>query len=339
MIVPADTLRLAFGAEAGTPPVLPATPPFQLARITSETIALNAQTQNSAELNPSGQVSDSILTGANTTGDVNFEVSNNPWFEEMLSALLRDVWGTGMYDGVALTPDQLIVGALLKTYTIEKRFSMPGGVFDYHRFRNCAVANGSITITPGAPIVGKVTIAGGPLDEPDDAEIPGSVYTSAGEEPVMTAPLVTELTIDAGTVVARCLSQFVVNLNSNVRGIQCIGTLGEREKVLGRFEAAMTGTVYFASDDMLLHLLHQDTFPVTLKITDSLGAFYTFEFPRCKVTAAPVTAGGGTNSDVTVALAMSALFDEAKGSTLLITRSADVIAAAAAGARRSAVTA
>jgi hypothetical protein len=171
------------------------------------------------------------------------------------------------------------------------------------------------------------------LDEPDAAEIPGSVYASAGEEPIMTAPLVTELTIDAGTVTARCLSQFVMDFNSNVRGIQCIGTLGEREKVLGRFEAKMTGTVYFASDDMLLHLLNQDTFAVTVKITDSMGAFYTFDFPRCKVTAAPVTAGGGTNSDVTVALAMSALYDEAKGSTVLVTRSVDTLLAAAAAGK------
>jgi hypothetical protein len=321
MIVPADTLRLAFGAEAGTPPVLPATPAFQLARITTETIAFNPTTQNSAQLDPSGQVRDSIMTGANSNGEVNFEVSNNPWLEEMLSALLRDTWGVGTYDGAALTADEIIVGTLLKTYTVEKRFTMGAGVFDYHRFRNCAIAAGSITIAPGAPINGRLTVSGGPMDDPASAEIPGSVYTDGGSEPVMTAPLVTELTIDAGTVTARCLSQFVMDFNSNVRGIQCIGTLGEREKVLGRFEVKMTGTVYFASDDMLQHLLDQDEFAVTVKVTDSVGAFYTFDFPRCKVTAAPVTAGGGTNSDVTVALAMSALYDETKGSTVRITRS------------------
>src|SRR5262245_20704217 len=233
MPVPADTLRLAFGAEAGTPPTLPTPPTWQLARITTESIALAAQTQPSAEPDPSGQVRDSILTGANTAGDVNFEVSNNPWLEEMLSALLRNNWGTGSFDATPLTPDELIVGALLKTYTIEKRWTMPGNVYNYHRFRNCAVATGAITIAPGAPISGTLHVIGGPLDDPDDAEIAGSIYTSAGSEPVMTAPLVTELTIDAGTVLARCLSQFVISINSNVRGIQCIGTLGEREKVLG----------------------------------------------------------------------------------------------------------
>lgn len=330
MTVPADLLRLAFGKEAGVPPVLPAAPVFRLARITSESIALTPQTQNSAELDPSGQVRDSILTGATTAGDVNFEVSNNPWLEEMFAAVLRSAWGVGNYNAVALTPDELIVGQLLLFYTIEKRWTMAGGVFDYHRFRNSAIASLALTIAPGNPISGSLSVSGGTMDDPDAAEIVGATYQSAGDEPVMTAPLVTELTIDAGTVSARCLSEFVINFNSNVRGIQCIGTLGEREKVLGRLEATMTGNVYFASDDLLQHLLDQDEFPVAVKITDSVGAFYEFEFPRCKVTAAPVTAGGGTGSDVAVALAMTALFDEAKGSTVRIKRSVDVVAAQAA---------
>jgi len=325
--VPADLLQLAFGKEAGTPPTLPATPVLLLARVTSENIALTPQVQNSAELDPSGQVRDSILTGASTTGDVNFEVSNNPWLEEMLAAVLRNDWGVGMYNAIAVTPDELVPAGLLNFYTVEKRWTMPGGppaIHDYHRFRNCAVAQMAITIAPGAPINGSLTVSGGMMDEvlPDPNPIAGATYTSGGDEPVMTAPLVTELTIDAGTVSARCLSEFVINMNSNVRGIQCIGTLGEREKVLGRLEINMTGTVYFASDDLLVHLLEQDTFPVSVTITDSEGASYEFEFPRCKVTAAPVTAGGGTNSDVTVALAMTALFDEAKGASVIVRRSA-----------------
>lgn len=320
MTASADSLRLAFGKEAGVPPVLPDPPQFQLARITSETLALTPQVVNSGELDPSGQVKDSILTGATSGGDVNFEVSNNPWLEEMLAALMRNDWGVGNYNGVQVTADQLIVGQLLNRYTVEKRFTLEDGAFTYHRFPHSAVASGVITISPGNPITGTFSISSGGQDDPDDAELPLAVYVPAGDKPVMTAPLVTELTIDAGTVQARCLSEFVINLNSNVRGIQCIGSLGEREKVLGRLEATLTGTVYFASDDMLQHLLDQDTFPVLVTVTDSEGASYSFEFPRCKVTAAPVTAGGGTGSDVTVALAMTALYDSAKGSTVLITR-------------------
>lgn len=327
MTAAADGLRLAFGKEAGTPPDLPVPPVFQLARVTSENIALAPQVRASNELDPSGQVRDSILTGATTTGDVNFEVSHNPWLEEMFSAVMRNDWGVGNYDGVALLPDQLIVGQLLKFYAVEKRFALPGDVFTYHRFHHDAIAQMAITIAPGNPITGSLNVSGGPMDDPADAEIAGATYDSAGSEPVMTAPLVTELTIDAGTVSARCLSEFKIDLNSNVRGIQCIGSLGEREKVLGRFEATLSGNVYFASDDLLQHLLDQDTFPVTVKVTDSEGEFYSLTFPKCKVTAAPVTAGGGTNSDVVVALAMSALFDEAKGSTLLLERSSAALGA------------
>jgi hypothetical protein len=326
MLVSADILRLAFLRTE--PPAAPVDQAL-LARLTGESIAMAPTVTNSNELDPSGQVRDSILTGASTSGGVNFEASRNPWLDEMLAAAACGAWGVGEYDGAAVAADQLVPSALLSLYTIEKAWTMPDDSESFHRFLNCAVAGLSLAITPGEPITGAVTISGGPMVDPIPVvPMPGVTYLDPGDHPVMTAPLVTELSVDLGTVSTRCFGTFNLNLINNVRGVQCIGTLGEREKVLGRIEVTLAGTVYFASNDMLQHLLDQDTFPVTLRITDSNGEFYAFEFPRVKVTAAPVVAGG-TGQDVVVDLAMQALYDSTKGSTFLIERSAEVFAALA----------
>jgi len=317
MLVSADTVRLAFLRT--TPPPTIANQAL-LARITGETITMAPTTVVSGELDPSMQVRDSIVTGAATTGAVNYEASRNPWLDEMLSAAVYSEWGVGSYNTIPLTADQLIAAKELKLYTIEKDWTMVDSTHSYHRFLESAIAGLTLAITPGQPITGSVNISGGPMEDPiSTAPISGITYLDPGSNPVMTAPLVTELTVDMGTVSTRCFGTFNVAINNNVRGIQCIGELGQREKVIGRIETTLAGNIYFASNDMLQHLLDQDTFPVTLKITDSLANFYEFEFPRCKVTGAPVHAGG-TGQDVVVALAMQALYDSVKGSSMLITR-------------------
>ena len=323
MLVSADTIKLSFLRT--TPPPDVANQAL-LARITGESIAMAPTVTNSNELDPSGQVKDSILTGAATAGSVNFEASRNPWLDEMLAAACAGKWGVGNVGTppVPVTADQLIPTAQLNLYTIEKDWTMPDASHSFHRFMQCAVSGISLAITPGEPITGAVAIAGGPMQDPIEIiPVPGLTYLSAGDNPVMTAPLVDQLDVDLGSVMTRCFGTFNVAINNNVRGVQCIGTLGEREKVLGRVEVTLSGTVYFASNDMLQHLLDQDTFHVELRITDSEGNFYEFAFPRCKVTAAPVVAGG-TGQDVVVDLAMQALYDETQGASFIVERGAGV---------------
>ena len=116
MAVSSDLLRLAMVRET-TPGVTPATPAFMVARITSEGLNYNPTTQLSNELNPARQVSDVIVSGGSSGGDVAFEVSRNAWFEEMLSAVLGNNWD-------ATLAGRLEVGSILKTYTTEKRFTV-----------------------------------------------------------------------------------------------------------------------------------------------------------------------------------------------------------------------
>src|SRR5262245_61535874 len=155
MPVTADTVRLAIVRETGTPPAPPATPAFKLARMTGESIAFAPTVTQSNELDPSGQVRDSMVTGGASTGTINFELSNHDAFEEYLSGIFGADW----------VADELIPGIELFYYLVEKTF--PGvptaGASSFHRFAHSAFIGGTVVIAPGSPITGTADINGGPL--------------------------------------------------------------------------------------------------------------------------------------------------------------------------------
>jgi hypothetical protein len=278
-----------------------------LARLSSESLNFQPTTIVSPELDPSGQVRDSILTGARTTGAIELPVSRHGYFDEMLAAVMRGAWSANV----------LKVGSTLALYTLEKRFTNPAGGFIYHRINDAAVASASVSISPGREITASVNYSGGTMDFVE-AAIAGATYPDPGTRPLFASPEVSEITI-AGSTNALCFSDLSMEFNSNVRGIECIGTLGFKEQVLGRFEATIRGTAYFVSNDLLDYLVNQNEFAATVTIDDSQGNKYEFEFPRCRMTSGGAVAGG-TNQDVVSNIALQALYDPATSTTVTITR-------------------
>ena len=144
MAVSADLLRLGIVREA-TPGVTPATPAFQLLRVTSESLAFQPETQLSNELNPDRQLTDVIVSGGQSGGDIAFEVSSNPGFELLLEGALGNTW----------TADGLVVGALLLTHTLEKRFTInpldpvPADQYEFNRIVRGLIDAMTLTFTPG----------------------------------------------------------------------------------------------------------------------------------------------------------------------------------------------
>lgn len=311
MPISSDTVRLAFVRETGTPPATPAAPTFISARMTGESVAFAPQTALSAELDPSGQVRDSILIGGASTGDVNFEVSDHDAFEEYLAAVFGNDWLVNV-----LTP-----ATHLYYYTVEKTFQdIPAPPSEsFHRFVHSVWSNLTLNIAPGSPINGTSTLSGGVMSL-DTAIIAGATYPDPGTENVLVPSDVT-IAMDAWAATS-CFSTLTMTFNDNARGIQCIGTLGTKEQVRGRFECAITAEVYYSNDAPLHALVDQTEFPVTVEIFDAAAVLaYKFEFPRCKLTAAPVVAAG-TGQDVVAKLEINALFDAVAGYTCRVTRAA-----------------
>jgi hypothetical protein len=276
-------------------------------------------------LDPSGQVKDSILTGATTSGNIEFELTRHPFFITGLESVFRNTFGVGTKgDGIdpptfgAVTADELVVGSVLKLFAIEKRFTDTSTSTNYyHMIRLCAFDTLSISIAPNQPITGSFGISGGPMALPV-AEETGATYPSAGSYPVFTAPEVTMISLGA-VPQTLCFNSLTLDFASNVRGIECIGTLGFREQTLGRFEASLTGAAYFVSNDILEALIDQDKFAVQVTMEDQDGNEYTFDYPVCKMTAGAVNAAG-TGQDVIANVTIQALYDPNWGYTCKVTR-------------------
>ena len=306
-VISSDVFQLGAVRRTGTPPVTPTNPVFMLARLSSESLNFQPTTIVSPELDPSGQVRDSILTGARTTGAIELPVSRHPFFDDALAAVMRGAWSTNVLD----------VGSTMALYTLEKRFVNPAGGYIYHRINDAAVSSMSVSISPGREITASVNYSGGTMDFVE-AAISGATYPDPGTRPLFAAPEVSEITI-AGSTNALCFSDLSMEFNSNVRGIECIGTLGFKEQVIGRFEAMIRGTAYFVSNDLLDYLVSQDVFAATVTIDDSTGNKYEFDFPRCRMTSGGAVAGG-TNQDVVSNVTIQALYDPVTATTVRITR-------------------
>jgi Phage tail tube protein len=306
MAVSADLLRLAIVREA-TPGVTPANPAYQLLRATSESITYTPETQLSNELNPSRQVSDVIISGGSSGGDVSFEVSSNPGFELLLEGALGNVWAT----------DELWVGALLLTHSIEKRFTLdpnapvPEDQYEFNRVVRGLIDTMSLTFTPGGPATGTATILAGLLTR-EDAEIAGSTYLPAGQLPVIVGSKIIPITftIEGVDYTTWCVSNLVVNFRNNGRAIACLGQDAANEVVLGRFECEITADVYINAETKALMDAFLDRTEMAFAFTasDALGNAYEFTFPRVRVSAASEVAAG-TNQDVIMNVTLQALVD------------------------------
>jgi hypothetical protein len=307
----ADLVRVAFVEQTGTPPVTPATPIFTVARLTGEAVAFTPTVTTSAEFDASGNIRDSILTGGESTGDLSLEISDHAAFEEYLEAVL----------GASFVADVLKNGPGQKFYLLEKMFpDIPtAGADSYHRFDKTSFSTLTISIAPGTPITGSVGTMGGPMAL-DTAIITGATYPDPGTDPVLVPQ---DVVVSVGGVAATsCFGSIEMSFDTNSRAIQCIGTLGTKETVRGRLNATISATLYYASDAPQQALIDQSEFPISVQLNDAAGALeYLFEFPRCKMTAAPANAAG-TDTDVTVALEAQALYDATAACTVIVTRAA-----------------
>jgi Phage tail tube protein len=303
----ADLLRLAIVREA-TPGVTPANPVFQLLRATSESLSFSPETQLSNELSPHRQVTDVIVTGGQSGGSVEFEVSSNPGFELLLEAVLAHAW----------SGDQLWVGNTLYTHTLEKRFTLdeadpdPLARYEVNRFVRSLIDSMTLTFSPGGAATGSATILGGPMSR-DNVDIPGATYTDPGQLPVIVGAgvLPVTFTIEGVDYAAWCVSNLVINFRNNGRAIACLGQEAANEVVLGRFECEMTADVYMAkgTDALMDAFINKTEIEFSVTAADALGNSYLFEFERVRLSACTQVAGG-TNQDVVLSVTMQALLDD-----------------------------
>jgi hypothetical protein len=309
----ADLTRLAFG-KLNSNFQLPGSPAMLVARMSSESLAYTPNVVESPELDPSGQLRDSIFVGSSSAGNVEFPLVRSPWFHEMLAAVFRSGWGVGTLGDNSVDPaifvptpvgaNELIPGKDMMLYGVQKRFETPDAA-SFHLFDRVAVGSLSLRVQPNEVLTGSIALMGGVMT-PGNSEIVGATYADPGVYKPFTSPNVTEVSM-GGLTNGQCFNQLSLSFNSNVRGIPCIGSESDREKALGRFVPMIEGTTYFVSNEHVLALKQQNFLSVSVELTDGSGNKYKFFYPACKFVTAPVTTPG-SNQEVLQPVSLRAHF-------------------------------
>ena len=319
MVVSADTLRLAIVPET-VPGTTPNNPAWQVVRTTGEGLTYNPTSTFSNEMDASRGVRDSILGGGEVTGDINFELSYNTTFLTLLEGAMCFNWGD-LPSGVvaASTPltgfgeppytttrnagaNDLFVGPEMKTFTVEKRFTLDDGSFAFHRYNGCIVNTMSLNVTPNEPISGTFGMLGRGMILAT-TELAGATYTDPGVNPVFTARTVGDFFINGPsfdmTFDAYCFNSVTYNLNNNARRISCIGPEQFAATVLGRCEVTIDMNIYFADNKLLTYLQDQVEVQIRSILEDTAAPQHKFVLnsDRCKMQTGSVVASG-TGQDI-----------------------------------------
>jgi hypothetical protein len=172
--------------------------------------------------------------------------------------------------------------------------------FYYQRFKGASFSALALSVSPNNPITGSVTIVGG-SPELDVLPLAGATYTPAGSNPVFVAPKVMNLDIgQAMGVGTHCWTSLNINLDSQNRGIACIGSQGDREVVLGTLTASVSGDVYFSDQAILQALLDNKTIgDSVITFADANNDIYRWDFYGMKPTSGQLAAGGA-GQDLTI---------------------------------------
>lgn len=312
----ADTSRLAFTKEA-TQGTTPTDAQFFNARVGSESIGLDVNTTESVELNPNRGVTDAVLAGATSSGGMEGELVYSDLWDLLFSSVHGTAWAT----------DNLDVGNIIETYSVEKTFD--DGATPYEQlYQGVSISSYNVSISPNSPIGLTWTTVGGTMLDPIGGAPGTPTYdgetVTLTQAPVMTAHRST--TTWGGGANGLCITALDLTVDSQNRGIQCISDLGDKEVALGKLKVTGTASVYFASNAIMQEFLDASEQAVTIACRDRDTATiplprhtYTWTLPRVKWTAG-ATNITGTGEDIINEMEFEALVDSGAGYSVRLSR-------------------
>lgn len=350
MPVSSDLVQISIAREAayGVPSTTPAD--WYELPIVNEGIAANVATTLSALIDPTRQVKDSILQNITAEGSIDSELVICPALEILLESAMSKLKtnATGANSPVVAEDpanmQQLLVSDSQLSFTIQKRFPDPvnDGDFLYQVITGCVANTFSVTTSPSEAVtwntglMGKEFIEGVTgetgLGEAANISVPVATATPTPVTDPVVLRAAEAVNLEFGiapfngdTISTRCFGAFAFNINNNYRGIQCIGTLGNKNVAIGRCEVDLSATVHLRDNKILETLLAQSEHSLNFRVQNpkTAGVGASFEgmfaafFPRMKIASDSVVAGG-TGTDVVNEMTMNALYDSTSLTTLTL---------------------
>ncbi|EPQ3875564.1 phage tail tube protein [Acinetobacter baumannii] len=272
-----------YACEEAVLGTTPANPVWYTVRRVTDSLTENVTTEDSSEVVDSRFRQGAVVTEAEVTGQLEFELSLGT-FDLFLNVLAFNNWAAN-----ALS----FGGGVRKSLTLVKVFEDIGQVFIY---RGIQVNTGEMTIQTTGKITGNFGLVGSSFTRQQVNPVTNPIPAST--RPLVSMPNVEKLLINGQSIQGKaCLQTLTINISNNLEAIRCIGS-GKYtpefylEKMM---DIGVNANFMFSatSASWIDAIKTRDVFTLTFDITDTKGSKYSFNFPQLEVKEANHPDGGG----------------------------------------------
>ncbi|RQL52853.1 hypothetical protein BJI59_19725, partial [Acinetobacter baumannii] len=271
-----------YACEEAVLGTTPANPVWYTVRRVTDSLTENVTTEDSSEVVDSRFRQGAVVTEAEVTGQLEFELSLGT-FDLFLNVLAFNNWAAN-----ALS----FGGGVRKSLTLVKVFEDIGQVFIY---RGIQVNTGEMTIQTTGKITGNFGLVGSSFTRQQVNPVTNPIPAST--RPLVSMPNVEKLLINGQSIQGKaCLQTLTINFSNNLEAIRCIGS-GKYtpefylEKMM---DIGVNANFMFSatSASWIDAIKTRDVFTLTFDITDTKGSKYSFNFPQLEVKEANHPDGG-----------------------------------------------
>ncbi|HEE5515177.1 TPA: hypothetical protein R7O66_001238 [Acinetobacter baumannii] len=272
-----------YACEEAVLGTTPANPVWYTVRRVTDSLTENVTTEDSSEVVDSRFRQGAVVTEAEVTGQLEFELSLGT-FDLFLNVLAFNNWAAN-----ALS----FGGGVRKSLTLVKVFEDIGQVFIYPGIQ---VNTGEMTIQTTGKITGNFGLVGSSFTRQQVNPVTNPIPAST--RPLVSMPNVEKLLINGQSIQGKaCLQTLTINFSNNLEAIRCIGS-GKYtpefylEKMM---DIGVNANFMFSatSASWIDAIKTRDVFTLTFDITDTKGSKYSFNFPQLEVKEANHPDGGG----------------------------------------------
>ncbi|RDJ48089.1 hypothetical protein AB720_17890 [Acinetobacter baumannii] len=272
-----------YACEEAVLGTTPANPVWYTVRRVTDSLTENVTTEDSSEVVDSRFRQGAVVTEAEVTGQLEFELSLGT-FDLFLNVLAFNNWAAN-----ALS----FGGGVRKSLTLVKVFEDIGQVFIY---RGIQVNTGEMTIQTTGKITGNFGLVGSSFTRQQVNPVTNPIPAST--RPLVSMPNVEKLLINGQSIQGKaCLQTLTINFSNNLEAIRCIGS-GKYtpefylEKMM---DIGVNANFMFSatSASWIDAIKTRDVFTLTFDITDTKGSKYSFNFPQLEVKEANHPDGSG----------------------------------------------
>lgn len=305
MFAMADGTQLSFIKEAvwGT---TPATPAWQIGRMTGESLKITRETKQSSEITPARNVSDLIHVGGGAEGGFNFELSYGA-YDDIFASMLYGEW----VDNV------LKNGVTQSSLSFEKKFLVDAATYNYFRYTGMVPNTMSLSISAGEIITGSFDFMGkgGTVAA---AAIASSTYLDAAAENVLSASSHVGA-LSLGSFATAKIQKVDLSASNNLQTARVIGSLDNADIGAGLFNVSGSIEIYFEDKSVYEAYLAATEMALSVTMGITTAEKYKIDLPRIKFSDGEVIASG-QNSYVMASMSFQALGDPTEECTMKITR-------------------